>query len=174
MLAILGASSATFGAVEWHSSYGRQRREAKDLKASVRRRILIGASLGSTLAWMAGLMLIAAWRNPRAPSVGPGVGSTLEPFLAHLVLFGILGILVTWTVYSIKGRQLALPAVIAASLMGLAWGAATEGYQRYVPGREPSIADVLTNLAGAIGGALLATALIQILRSGAIQGKLRG
>ena len=108
-------------------------------------------------------MAISAWQNPRTPDLGPELGSTLEQFLGHLALFGILGILVSYDIHYIKGRQKVLLSIMAASLVGLIWGAATEWYQLYVPGREGSLADVLTNMLGAVGGGLVVVGLYRLL-----------
>ena len=124
----------------------------------------MGVLLFTTLGWMAVLMLLAAWRNPRRPDLGPEPGSTLEAFLVHFALYAILGILVSYNVYYMKRRRQVLLGAMAALLAGLIWGSATEWYQLYVPERDGSYVDVLANTLGAICGGFLAVGVYRLIR----------
>ena len=127
------------------------------------RRIFIVVLVCATLGWMAVLMLTAAWPNPRTPDLSP-VGSTQQEFLGHMVLFGILGTLVSYNFCYMKGRRYTLLCVMAASLIGLVWGVITEGYQLYVPAREASFLDVVADVLGAGVGGLFGVGLCRLIR----------
>ena len=130
----------------------------------MKQRVLAGVPPCATLGCMAVLMLIAAWQEPKTPDIGPQLGSAFQASLAHFALFGILGTLVGLSVYYLKGRQQALLALAAASLVGLIWGAATESYQLNVPGREFSMLDILVNLLGAGFGGFVVVGLLRVIR----------
>ena len=130
----------------------------------MKQRVLAGMLPSATLGWMAVLMLISAWQEPKTPDIGPELGSAFQASLAHFALFGILGILVALSVCYLKGRQQTLPAFAAASLLGLIWGAATESYQLNVPGREFSLLDVLINFLGAGFGGFVVVGLLRVIR----------
>ena len=128
------------------------------------RQIFIGVLLAATLGWMALLLLIAAWPNPTSPDLGPAEGSMLVPILGHFILFAILGVLVSYYVCYIKGRQYVLVAVMVALLIGLIWGLVTEGYQTHVATREASFMDLVTDMLGAGFGALLTAGMYRVIR----------
>ena len=130
----------------------------------MKQRVLAGVPLCATMGWMAVLMLIAAWQEPKTPDIGPELGSEFQASLAHFALFGILGVLVGLSVCYLKGRQQALLALGTAPLLGLIWGAATELYQLNVPGREFSLLDVLINFLGASFGGFVVVGLSRLMR----------
>ena len=136
-----------------------------DSKDNVGRYVCIGLLLGVTAAWISVLMLISAWQDPKTPDVGPQAGTALEPYLAHFALYGILGFLVSLDVCYIKGRQYGALGIIAALVVGLVWGSATEGYELFVPDRAASFLDVLTNTLGAVCGGLLLVWPYRLIRS---------
>ena len=133
-------------------------------KQSAGRRILVGGLLFATLGWMALLMLVTAWPDPTIPDLGPAEGSMLVPILGHFILFAILGVLVSYYVCFIKGRQYVLVAVTVALIIGLIWGLVTEGYQTHVATREASFLDVATDMLGASFGALLTVGVYRVIR----------
>ena len=142
----------------------------------MRRRIFAGVLLCATIGWMVLLVLIAGWRDPQMPhllGLDPGAGSTLETYLAHLVLFGVLGILVFYNVCSLKRHRVVLPGLTAAFLVGLIWGAATEWYQLYVSGREASFLDALTNTIGSSSGGIFALGLYALSKVPAYRSQTR-
>ena len=115
-----------------------------------------------TVAWMAVIMVIMAWPHLQAPSIGPEPAeippSTL---LVHLLLlFGILGVLVSSTFY--VGRRIRERAlgVLAASMIGLVWGVVTEWYQLYVPGRYATVQDVALGFVGSTTGGFLTLSVL--------------
>ncbi len=127
------------------------------------RRLLLPLLVFATLGWMSLLMLIAAWENPRTPSGGLDLDPNVIAILAHAVLFGVLGALVLCDVLCWRGRHV-IVACIAASLVGLIWGTATELYQIRVPGRDASLMDVVNDILGAASGGMLAAAALWAIR----------
>ena len=128
------------------------------------RRVYVGALVLSIMGWMALLMVILGWQNPSAPGPAPELDPALQAYLGHLSLFGVLGMLVSHTFGYMKGREQIWLGVAAALLTGLIWGIVTEWYQLYVPGREASFVDVLTDLIGAGLGGVLVGALYRLIR----------
>ncbi len=128
----------------------------------------MGALLCATAGWMSAIMLIAAWENPTTPDVGDALGSTHGGFWGHLVLFGILGVLISSTVYYMKRWQHPLLGIIAAGMIGLVWGAVTEGYQLNVATRDSSLMDLLADLIGGIVGGVGLVVAYRILKSPAL------
>ena len=128
-------------------------------------RVLMALLLGATVGWMTLLMLIAAWPDPKTPPTGAELGASAEAYLAHFVLFAVLGALVYCDVLGWKGRRYVLAGALAATVVGVAWGAVTEWYQLYVPKRDASSLDVLADLAGAACGGVAAAVLIWLVRT---------
>jgi VanZ family protein len=75
---------------------------------------------------------------------------------AHLVEFGVLGFLLTW----MAGRRTSSTsaAVAAGIALTVIYGATDELHQAFVPGRDPSLDDLLADVVGAVAGAALAAA----------------
>ena len=109
-------------------------------------------------------MVISASTNPRSPDLGPSLGSSAEAFLGHLFLFGVLGVLVSYNICYARGRRQVLLGAGAALLVGLVWGAVTEGYQTQVAEREASSFDVMTDMLGAGLGGVSVAALYRLVR----------
>lgn len=99
------------------------------------------------LAYIGGMFALSSWQRP--PSVNR------LPFadkLVHTVEYGILGALTTWAAPgALSGGQ----RIASAIGTGLAVGAADEVYQRSVPGRQSSLADLAADVVGATLGAFL-------------------
>ncbi len=76
---------------------------------------------------------------------------------ADVLGYGVFGALV---VLASNPRLRAGPAVLAATLAGLALSTSLEAAQSYLPSRIPSLVDVLSNGAGALIGALLGLATV--------------
>ncbi len=145
--------------------YGRLQRTSDMKQRSIRltswrdnrsQHILVIGMLMATVTWMALIMVIMAWPNLRAPSLGPEeVQSGSNAILVHILLFSVLGVLISSTFYVGRGARQKALGVLAAAMIGLAWGIATEWYQLYVPGRYASLQDMSWNMVGsAIGGLL--------------------
>lgn len=71
-------------------------------------------------------MFLMAWRNLTTPDLVPSQSSIPISFLAHLLLFGVLGLLASYNVYYIKGRRYHRAALTLALLVGFFWGLVTE------------------------------------------------
>jgi VanZ family protein len=98
------------------------------------------------LAYIGCIFALSSWERP--PS-GPKLRHADK--VAHAIEYGILGGLTAWAVPAgWPSRQ----RIVAAIAVGLGVGAADEAYQRTVPGRESSAADLAADLAGATLGAL--------------------
>jgi len=90
-------------------------------------------------------------------------GSGLIRKLAHLTEFACLGALLAWLSGMLqKKRGIAL-------LLGVAAACADETIQRFVPGRGPSVWDVLIDSGGVILGILLLLLGHSCLRKGLLQ-----
>lgn len=73
----------------------------------------------------------------------------------HVTLFLILGLLLWKAVPAVRGK------VIAILTTGLVVGSCSEFLQRFFPGRDPAIRDVLINLAGTGIGVLVSLWLLE-------------
>lgn len=94
---------------------------------------------------------------------GPSLPSPAVPHLdklAHAGAYAVLG----WLVARAMGAR-SVKAVAAATAIAALYGASDELHQAFVPGRDPSVADALADLGGALCGALLWRGLI-LRRSG--------
>lgn len=102
------------------------------------------------LAWLALILALSSIPStPKPPSEVP------YDKLAHLAIYGVLGFIVGWMLRRRTGAHGA--SVIAmAALLCVAWGAGDEIYQSSVPGRDPSLADLAADFAGALSGAACA------------------
>jgi len=99
------------------------------------------------LAYIGGMFALSSWHHP--PSVNK------VPFadkLVHTIEYGILGGLATWAAPPGFGSAQRIASAIA---LGLGVGAADETYQRSVPGRESSLADLAADVAGVTLGAFI-------------------
>ena len=114
---------------------------------------------------MAFTMLLLGSRDPSTPDVGAVLGPSAVAFLGHLALFGVLGALAISDLYFATGRATIVTGVVAASILGLAWGVATESYQAFVPGRDAALFDVAVDLLGAAIGAGIVAALWRMITS---------
>ena len=89
--------------------------------------------------------------------------SQLIPIGAHLVLFGILGTLLSITFQITEYSSIKHFNILSIVLIGLGWGILTELYQLSVPGRYASVADVITDLVGAVIGGFLTLQMTRFL-----------
>ena len=132
--------------------------------------IFIALLLGATAGWMALLMLVFTWPDPQTPDLGPERSAALEAFLAHFLLFGVLGVLVSYDVTYLKGRHRALLALAGAAVVGAVWGGVTELTQMLVPERDASFTDMLTDVLGAITAGAATVGACRLARFPAYRG----
>ena len=79
-------------------------------------RFVMELLIAATTGWMALLMLILAWPDPKTLSAN--LGTATEAYLAHFALFAMLGALVFCVVFGWKGRRYILVGALAASIIG--------------------------------------------------------
>lgn len=104
--------------------------------------------VAALLAWIG----LIAWLGGRSSSVGRGSwGWSYVYNLGHAFLYGLLAL---WLVLAASGRgwpALTRGRALAALAAVLALGACDELRQATVPGRDSSVLDVATDVAGAAG-----------------------
>jgi VanZ family protein len=103
------------------------------------------------LVWMGCIFFLSA--QPDLPHIETGWVDLLASWGAHLLLFGVLAML--WMRALGSRRHAAIMALILAGL----YGVADEFHQGFVPGRDPSLADLVCDLVGAAAGVWLCARL---------------
>ena len=107
-------------------------------------------SISATLAWMSVTFYLLG--SPDPPS--PEAESWWFPVLAHLFLFAVFGLLVSFMLATLKRSFGWLLSLMTVVVMGFLWGSATELYQATAPTRNASWEDLLLDTGGAVlGGA---------------------
>lgn len=103
---------------------------------------------GPAVAWAAALFLLSEWRPSGGTPDVPGIDKA-----AHFLLYGVLG-----AALHRGGTQgpvrIEVPILLA---VGAAYGAADEWHQAFVPGRNPSVFDWMTDVAGVTAGLWVAS-----------------
>lgn len=79
-------------------------------------------SISATLAWMAVTFYLLASPDPPSPEVAPW----WFPVLAHLFLFAVFGLLVSFMLATLKESSGWLLSLAIVVVMGFLWGSATE------------------------------------------------
>jgi VanZ family protein len=85
-----------------------------------------------------------------------GLGGSWPPGIdkvAHLAIYAVFGALIAracWT----TGSRSAARVVVLATLLATAYGLSDEVHQRFVPGRQFELADLLADAIGSLAGAL--------------------
>ena len=82
---------------------------------------------------------------------------TLLQKTLHVCLYGVLALLLAWTLDDIQSRTYRF---LIALIIAVTFGAVMEWCQTRVPGRYGSVYDVALNAAGAILGLLVAMSLL--------------
>lgn len=88
----------------------------------------------------------------------PELGAVPD-WAAHIVLYGVLGVALTWG----RVRSADRPGWYALGAFGLLWAVSDEWHQSFVPGRHPSVSDVVADVVGLFLGAVAATLLLRLL-----------
>lgn len=105
------------------------------------------------LAWAGVILVLTSW-----PSANLGTEVTGADKLGHFGMYGVLGFLVA--------RALPSPRTRTDLLAALAWmtvfGLLDEVHQRWIPGRDASIADWAADFLGATVGLLVANHLLSL------------
>jgi hypothetical protein len=89
-------------------------------------------------------------------SSGPGValppGRNLDK-LMHAGAYAVLAALAAWALTRGRLRSATGPVLLAAWMIGTAYGATDEWHQSFVPGRQADAADFLADALGALAAA---------------------
>jgi len=88
--------------------------------------------------------------------------------VAHLVEYGVLGLLLARAVARTRPGAAGGRVVLAAALLGAAYGATDEPHQAFVPEREPEWGDLAADAAGALLGAALYAGLRRARSGGSV------
>jgi VanZ family protein len=102
--------------------------------------------LVAALAW-AGLIFYLSSRSDLALTTDP-FWDIVTRKIGHMVVFGILGFLATWTAAAF---QLPRPTIVGV-VVGVAYAASDEFHQSFVAGRSPTVTDVLIDSVGVLLG----------------------
>ncbi len=103
------------------------------------------------ILWMA--VIFWASSLPRVPTPIPVRGGDK---VAHVMAYGLLGVLLARAFRGASGPILSGQAGLWAVVVGLAYGVTDELHQSFVPGRMPEAADVLADAVGLVLGQTLA------------------
>lgn len=96
------------------------------------------------IIWMVFIFLMSSQEQfPRTPGFSVAVMSVL----AHIVLYGVLGLLISIAING-TGRPDKRSMILAVTGAAL-YGVTDEVHQAFVPGRNPSIFDLFVNTVGA-------------------------
>ena len=102
---------------------------------------------GPAIVWMLVIFLASSVSQPRLPL---GVAD----YHAHFAVYAVLGVLVTWGRAQGRLRNVTFPSALVAVLVATLYGVSDEVHQAFVPGRDPSLSDVLADGVGALVGAV--------------------
>jgi VanZ family protein len=113
--------------------------------------IAVAWRLVPALTWMVVIFLLSSREGFPQP---PGFSAATLSVAAHLILFGILGLLI---LFALCGQgPVTLRAVVIAVALTTLYGVFDEIHQAFVPGRQPSIFDIVVDMLGAMLAATLA------------------
>lgn len=112
---------------------------------------------GPALVWAAILFLLSELRE-----VPPALESftVLNNKLIHFLLYSTLGAALAWGRH--RGGERVAHAVLLVA--GYTYGALDEWHQSFVPGRNPSVADWVANVAGVTAGYFVFLGALRVLR----------
>lgn len=80
----------------------------------------------------------------------PSLGITFQDKIAHAIVFGILGFLITRAFYNNSNGTLQKNAILFGIIVGSAYGIMDEVYQSVVPGRYAEVGDAIADFVGII------------------------
>jgi len=109
---------------------------------------------GLAVIWAGAIWAASSVSNPTLPTIG----SLPVDKIAHAAIFGILAwlLLVAFGAFGTPGRS-AWTVRMVAVLVAAAYGVIDEVHQSFVPGRMPSVGDVLADGLGALLAVLLSS-----------------
>ena len=94
------------------------------------------------------------------PNLGPLPANTSDK-VAHFAAYGLLGGLLTRAVAGVAWAGYTISAVRRAWAGAILYALSDEIHQAFVPGRTPSVGDVIADAAGAALGAFVALGIAQ-------------
>ena len=97
------------------------------------------------------------------PNLGPLPANTSDK-VAHFAAYGLLGVLLTRAFAGVAWAGYSVTAVRQAWVTATLYALTDELHQAFVPGRTPSVGDVVADAGGAALGAFVALAVAQRLR----------
>ncbi len=103
----------------------------------------------AVLAWMGLIFTLSA--QPRLPHVVGSLSDQLQDVLGHFTVYAVLAALLYWALAGVGASRPALFALLIVLLYALS----DEFHQSFVPGRNPDVFDVMTDVAGAAVALLL-------------------
>jgi VanZ family protein len=109
--------------------------------------------LAALAAWAALIFIVSSIPNP--PDAG---GGDWRYNAAHVVEYTVFGALAAGAFRAYRSHGGALLIVVAAWVLGTAYGVSDEFHQSFVPNRDANAVDVALDSAGSLIGAVAATA----------------
>ena len=103
---------------------------------------------GPAAFWVAVLFFLSEWESPGIELI------TVYDWVVHLSLYTVLGFTLAWA--RLRGARYHHTAFL---LLGIVLGLMDEFHQSFVPGRTPSMSDVLSDAVGVILGYALFVAI---------------
>lgn len=100
---------------------------------------------GPAALWAAVLFLL----SELPPDVGGG-GFPINDKVIHVGLYAVLGGTLAWA-----GFRTGRGGMFVFTLLGVSYGALDEWHQSFVPGRDPSVGDLVADAVGIFAGFLL-------------------
>ncbi len=122
-------------------------RAARGFPSGAKRRRIAGwlSGWGPAIVWM---VVIFAASSVSLPSFPSGVAD----YHAHFAVYAVLGGLVAWGRAQGRLGSVTFPSTLVAVLIATLYGVGDEVHQSFVPGRDPSLTDVVADSVGAITG----------------------
>jgi VanZ family protein len=85
-------------------------------------------------------------------------------YVAHAINYSVLGVLLIWALAGGEWAAMTRPLMLSAVVLAVLLGIADEFHQSFIPGRDPSLHDVLADAVGASIGACVAAVVVAMLR----------
>jgi VanZ family protein len=86
-------------------------------------------------------------------------------YMAHAINYGVLAVLLIWALAGGEWQAMTLPIMVSAVALATVLGILDEFHQSFIPGREPSVRDVIADAVGACAGACVAAIAVAFRRS---------
>lgn len=113
---------------------------------------------GPAVAWMGVIFYFS-----HQPVVDIPMGA--PDYVAHAIGYAALGGLLMWALAGARMGEMSLRLAPWAIVIGALYGVSDEFHQSFIPGRFPSVSDVVADTVGAIAGAFAAVVVSRWWRS---------